>query len=130
MNIDFKSKKTAFIIFVIIGIIYTAPLISNLGSIVEGAYNIDWDYNLNVNHVARESIIEYGQFPLWNSYSCGGNVLFSNPYSSFLYPGFIFVLIFKEIVGLKILMTVQIIIGMYGMFLLSKHYKFEKYSAY
>ena len=65
--------------------------------------------------------LEFKQFPLWNPYYCGGNAMLANPQSSFLNPLFIFVLTFGEIIGLKLLIFIYLIIGLFGMFLLASY---------
>jgi len=90
----------------------------------------DWDQHFFYYESARKSIIEYKQFPLWNPWYCGGNALLAHPESAFLYPLFIFNLIFGTVIGLKIQIFLHLIIGMFGMWLLSKHFKLAKYSCY
>jgi hypothetical protein len=90
----------------------------------------DWDQFIFWNAVQRETILTHHQFPLWNPYINGGNVLLAHPHSSFLSPFFIFVLIFGPVAGLKIQVIIHLIIGMWGMFLLLRYIKIDEISSY
>ena len=122
-------KKQYFIplvIFFIISIIYAFPVIRNISYLGQ----MDWDQFTFWNAVPRETILRYGQFPLWNPYANGGNVLLAHPDSPFLSPFYIFVLIFGPVIGLKLQIIVHVFIGLYGMFLLARHMKISTRSSY
>jgi len=124
MNRTFALRKAfkeyvPYIIIVAIGVLFTFPLFSNI-------YNTgtsDWDYFCFSNEVARNTILEYGQFPFWNPFAAGGIPLHANPQSAFLRPAFLFTLIFGCVIGFKIEILVTVIFGMIGMLLLTKYYK-------
>lgn len=90
----------------------------------------DWDQHFLYNAVPYETIRSFHQLPLWNPYLCGGNVLLAQPESVWLSPFFILVLIFGPVVGLKIQIIVHLVLGMFGMFLLSRHYRLNVYASY
>jgi len=126
INGAFQNIWLPLIIFTLTAVIFCLPLLRNFNFWgVE-----DWDEYLFRNALARETILEYHQFPLWNPYSCGGNVFLAHPTSSFLSPFFMLVLIFGEIYGLKLQVIIYLIIGMFGMFLLIKQLKLSKFSCY
>ncbi|MGE0268496.1 MAG: YfhO family protein [Candidatus Omnitrophota bacterium] len=81
----------------------------------------DWDQFIMWNAVPHKTILTYHQFPLWNPYVNGGNVMLAHPHSPFLSPFFIFVLFFGPIMGLKIQITVHLFLGFCGMYILTKH---------
>ena len=60
------------------------------------------------------SIIEYGQFPFWNPYLGGGNILFHHPEVAILSPFLLFYLIFGAVVGLKLQVLVCYWLGFFG----------------
>ncbi len=62
----------------------------------------DWDQHLFYQAVPRLTLLDHHQFPLWNPYHRGGLPLLANPQSRFLYPSFIFVLLFGVPVGVKL----------------------------
>lgn len=122
-------KKRNFIpalIFLIISVAYAFYIFRNIS--YWGRF--DWDQFTFWNAVARETIAEYRQFPLWNPYGNGGNILLAHPDSPFLSPLYVFVLIFGSVVGLKLQIIAHVFIGLCGMFLLSLHMKIEKGPAY
>jgi len=104
-------------LFSIIAVIYTFPIFENIFYWGQ----MDWDQFTFWNAVPREAILRYHQFPLWNLYANGGNVLLAHPHSPFLSPMYLFVLILGPVLGLKIEIFVHLIVGLFGMFLLSKY---------
>jgi len=104
-------------LFVIVAMNHVSPIFINISNWGQ----MDWDHFTFWNAVPRETILRYHQFPLWNPYANGGNVLLAHPHSLFLSPMYIFVLIFGPITGLKIEILVHLILGLFGMFLLSRY---------
>lgn len=62
----------------------------------------DWDQHFFYQAVPRRTLLEYGQWPLWNPWYCGGMVMLANPQSRFLSPTFLFTLLFGPVAGVKI----------------------------
>lgn len=79
----------------------------------------DWDQHFFYHGVPYTTLVEYHQFPLWNPYACGGNVLLANPQTRFLSPLFLLELCFGVVVGLKIEIWLHLLIGLYGMYLIA-----------
>jgi len=126
---DKKSKihiTAPFIMFLLLALIYGFPISRNIGN----WGHMDWDQYTFWNAVPRETILRHHQFPLWNPYSNGGNVLLALPQSPFLTPFYIPVLIFGPIIGLKLEIIIHLLVGMLGMFLLSKYINSRAYSSY
>ncbi len=121
-----KKEWFALIVFILISFAMVSPIFKNL---TYWGTN-DWDQHFFYYDSARKSIVDYKQFPLWNPWYCGGNALLAHPESAFLYPLFIFNLIFGTVIGIKIQIFLHLIIGMFGMFLLSKYFKLAPYSSY
>jgi hypothetical protein len=107
------------LIFAVIAFIFTLPMFIN----IDNWGGQDWDQGYFYHAVPRVTILKYHQFPLWNPYNCGGSPLLAHPQSFFLSPLFSLILIFGEIRGMKIEIWLQIVIGMYGAYLLARHYK-------
>ncbi|MBI2208362.1 hypothetical protein HYU50_02600 [Candidatus Woesearchaeota archaeon] len=122
----YKQELAALIIFLIISIAFVYPVFQNIKN--WGIH--DWDQHLMLNAMPKETILEFGQFPLWSPYYCGGNVMLANPQSSFLSPLFVFVLIFGELTGLKLLIFIYLVTGLFGMFLLARHLKIPLIPSY
>lgn len=113
-------------IFILVSIVYTLPLVYTFSNWGQN----DWDQFIFWNAVPRVTMLEYHQFPLWNPYGNGGNVLLAHPHSSFLSPFYILVLIFGPLIGLKIEIIVHLFLGMLGMYFLSKHLQLGEVSSY
>ncbi len=102
--------------FAAISAIFAVPLLSNFSN--WGLY--DWDQHLFYHESPRASILNYGQFPLWNAHYCGGTPLLANPQSAFLSPFFIPVLLFGALAGLKLQIPVYLFLGLFGTFLAAR----------
>lgn len=74
----------------------------------------DWDQHLFWQEAARTTLLQWKEFPLWNPWYCGGNVLLAHHHSRFLYPGFIIELIFGVLVGYKISIGIHLWLAAVG----------------
>jgi hypothetical protein len=119
-------RIVALTVFTIISLLFCYYILINLTN--WGVH--DWDQHLFYHGVPRRTIVEFKQFPLWNPYYCGGNVMLANPQSMFLSPMFLVALMLGEVVGLKIEIILHFIIGMFGMWLVGKELGFGKISSY
>ena len=90
----------------------------------------DWDQHCFYHEVGRKSLLQFGQFPLWNPYHCGGTAALAEPQSAFLSLNFPLILVFGTVAGLKLGLILHTALGMFGMFLLSKHFGLSRWSAY
>lgn len=115
-----------FLIFFAVAVIYAAPLFKNINNWGQ----MDWDQFTFWNAVPRKTILTYHQFPLWNPYSNGGNVLLAHPHSSFLSPFYLLVLIFGPVPGIKLHIIIFLILGLSGMFLFLKHLGLKEIASY
>ena len=121
-----KYNLVPLLIFFVVSLVYSFPVLEN----ISWWGQMDWDQFTFWNAVPRETILRYHQFPLWNPYVNGGNVLLAHPHSPFLSPLYSFVLFFGPIIGLKLEIIVHLIIGLFGMFLLSRYLGLNKKSSY
>ena len=80
----------------------------------------DWRYFETMTEMARRTVAWYHQVPLWNPYSCGGEVGLANPQSMDAAPTFLLVLLFGTQWGFKLAMAVYLFCGQWGMLLLGK----------
>ncbi len=97
----------------------TVPSLSRINNFGGG----DWDFVCFQNEVARQTILEYHQFPLWNAFASGGRPLIANHQNGFLRPLFLLTLAFGCVVASKLEIFITVAFGMVGMFLLSMHYR-------
>lgn len=80
----------------------------------------DWRYFETMSEMARRSVLWYRELPLWNPYSCGGEVGLANPQSLEGSPTFLLVLLFGTPLGFKLSMLVYLTLGIFGMALLAR----------
>ena len=105
--------------FAVIAFVFALPVFYHLNN-----WGIlDWDQHLFYHAAPRITLLEYGQFPLWNPYYCGGTVLLANPQSRLLSPSFLLILLFGEVVGIKIDIWLHLVVGLLGTYALARHYQ-------
>lgn len=83
----------------------------------------DEHYFLMHEEVARRTILEFLQLPVWNPFFCGGIPELANPQSTFLAPDFIFRLLAGTVVGRKLAILFMMVVGMEGTYRLSRRWK-------
>lgn len=89
----------------------------------------DWDLFTTLHAAAVRSIVDYGQFPFWNPYIGGGNILFAHPEVPVLNPLFGLLLLFGPLLGLKIQIVVVAFIGLVGFYRLARHLHLDPAAA-
>jgi hypothetical protein len=80
----------------------------------------DWDVHLALHAVPELTVTEYGQFPLWNPYACGGMVMFANPLTRVLSPFFPLHLLFGFLAAIKLEIVAHLAVGLFGTYLLAR----------
>ena len=93
-----RGRFVPTVIFFCISTIFTLPFLLKWSYIGVG----DWELFVTMAAVPAKTILHYGQFPFWNPYIGGGNILFAHPEVGILSPFFSLILIFGPIAGLKI----------------------------
>ena len=121
-----KFNWTAVLIFSGIALAYTFPIYKNI--FYWG--HMDWDQFTFWHAVPREIILRYKQFPLWNPYANGGNVLLAHPQSAFLSPFFVFVLLGGPVIGLKLEIFAHLLVGLLGMHALARYLGLNRHCSY
>jgi hypothetical protein len=79
----------------------------------------DWDHHLAFYELERQSLLA-GAAPFWNPHTAGGTVLLQHPLASFLSPDFGFVLALGVPLGVKVLLTFRLAVGLAGGFALAR----------
>lgn len=110
----------------IAAIVLVSPFFSQWGNIGVS----DWDNQLFYHAASIRTILDFGQFPLWNPYHCGGAPMLASPELSFLAPSFILPLLFGEVVGVKLIIIAYAVLGMWGMYMLSRTLGFGRLSSF
>ena len=93
-----------------VALVFAAPVLSHL-------HNwgiLDWDQHFFHHAVPRATILDHGEFPLWNPYNWSGVPLLANPESRVLAPTYSLTLLFGEVVGLKLEIVLSLVAGMLG----------------
>lgn len=104
------------IYFILISVLFSSNFLLNWDYIGVG----DWELFTTMAAIPYRTIVEYHQFPLWNPYLAGGNILFAHPEVSILSPLFLLVLLFGPLAGLKFQVLVAYFLGFYGSYLLAR----------
>jgi len=94
----YKQYLPVAAFFAVVSLVFFFPMLTSFSN--WGLY--DWDQHFFYHASPRLSILDYGQFPLWNAHYCGGNPLLANPQSGFLSPFFPLVMLFGAVAGLKL----------------------------
>ncbi|NQT89695.1 MAG: hypothetical protein HQ558_00375 [Candidatus Omnitrophica bacterium] len=121
-----KSLLLPLLVFIIATVIFCLPLFGAFSYLGQ----MDWDQFTFWNAASRITLLRYHQFPLWNPYVNGGNVLLAHPHSSFLSPLYILVLLFGSVAGLKLQVMLYLFFGLIGMYLLSVYKKLSRPASY
>ena len=115
-----------YLIFAAVTGILAFPVLKNVGN-----WGIrDWDLFTTLQAAAVRSIVEYHQFPFWNPYIGGGNILFAHPEVSVLNPLFALLLIFGPLTGLKLQILAVYFIGFIGTYKMARQLGISRQAAY
>ena len=88
-------------------------------------YNIhysDWKLHLSWAGTTRNTILEYGQLPLWNPYRCGGVPVLGEPESDVFSPYLPLLLVFGPLVGYIAFFIINFFIGFIGFYKLGRYF--------
>lgn len=119
------SRRTIPAIFVLLALYYALPLLLK----IDWWGVRDWDLFTTIAAVPTGTVLHYGQFPFWNPYLGGGNILFHHPEVAVLSPFFLLYLIFGPVVGLKLQVLVCYGIGFGGSYLLARSFGLSRYAG-
>jgi len=99
-----------------VALLFSLPFLINWKWIGVG----DWELFVTMAAVPRTTILHFGQFPFWNPYIGGGNILFAHPEVGIFSPFFLLILLFGPIGGLKLQFFIAWFLGFYGTFRLAR----------
>ncbi len=91
--------------------------------------HVDWVLHASWAMAARESLLRFGQLPFWDPYFCGGVSLLDFPETMMFSPFFAPLLTFG-LIGIRIAAYLSTLAGMYGFYLLCRHYGLGAASSY
>lgn len=98
--------------YLLLAFIYTSPLYVH-PTYIGG--HLDWRFFHYLHESSRITLLEYGEFPLWNPWGCGGNVHLANAQTQYLSPLFMLMMVFGVAIGQKLFILFHFWIGMVGM---------------
>lgn len=107
-----QAKRNLWPLFLAVGLAlyYALPLLLKISW-----WGVrDWDLFTTVAAAPVGCIEHYGQFPFWNPWMGGGNILFHHPEVLVLSPFLILYLLFGAVVGLKLQVLICYFIGFLG----------------
>ncbi|HSG98628.1 MAG TPA: hypothetical protein VLB27_01175, partial [candidate division Zixibacteria bacterium] len=91
-------------------LVFSAPFLARLTQ--WGIH--DWELFSAMGEIPRTLLLQFGQFPYWNPYIGGGNILFHHPEVATLTPLYLLPLLFGAIIGLKLQVTLCYFLGFWG----------------
>lgn len=89
----------------------------------------DWRYFETMTEMARRTVADYHQAPLWNPYSCGGEVGLANPQAMDGAPTFLLVLLLGTAWGFKAALVCYLVFALHGCFLFGRRLGLEPLPA-
>lgn len=118
------NRKNAFVCLFLcfVAVLFASPILSEFGN--WGV--LDWDFQLHHHGVARATILDYGELPLWNPFNRSGVPMLAHPESRVLAPTFLLTLLFGEVAGLKLEVLLHLLIGLTGVYALARHWRVDE----
>ena len=115
MTLPIRSRPVALCaLYGLLSIAFCWPLFVH----PQGLGANDWDQHLFYYGVVLKNIVEYGQWPFWNPWYCGGNVMWQNPQVAILSPVYPLTLMMSLQLAMKVNIVLHYWLGFVGMHLL------------
>lgn len=117
--VNFRNNGLIIAVLALVAIVFTLPVFAH-----PGYWGIqDWDGFLLFDALIRNSLLKYGQIPLWNPYLKGGMPMLAYAESNIFSPALLVQLFFNEIPAAKINIALHVFIGLGGAYALGRHYR-------
>ncbi len=123
---DNKRKYIPPLISFIVAFLFALPILLDWSYIGPR----DWELFTTMAAVPVKTVLHYGQFPFWNPYIGGGNILFVHPEAAILSPFFLIYLIFGAIGGLKIQVMIAWFLGFWGSYRFARKLGLSRISSW
>src|SRR5436309_5327415 len=114
MQVPTKRAASICALYAALSLLMCAPLFAQ----PNGVGHFDWDQHLFYYASVLKSVIEYAQWPFWNPWYCGGNVLWQNPQVALLSPAYPLALVLSLPLAMKVNIVLHYWVGFIGMHLL------------
>lgn len=121
-----SDRKFAPILFLFVSTVFTLPFLIKWTYLGVG----DWELFVTMAAVPAKTVLCFGQFPFWNPYIGGGNILFAHPEVSVLSPFFPLILLFGPVAGLKLQILIAWFLGLYGTYLFARKLELSETASY
>lgn len=116
----------AALIAAVAAALFVWPLLS-----ASGRWGInDWDQHQLYYGFVRWSLVDRGEWPLWNPFMCGGNPALANPQSFSGSPLSLLVLGFDDLLGMRLLAWLYAALGAWGAWLFARRLGCSPLSAW
>jgi hypothetical protein len=115
-----KLERLLPLLWLLFAFAVVAPTFAHLDNF---ASSYDWRLFETWLEAGRRSIIWYHQLPLWNPWTCGGQVYLANPQSLVATPTFLLVLIFGTALGAKLTLVAYYFCAFDGAYRLARDLK-------
>lgn len=112
-----KREFLRRLLFVAFAIALVAPIFDQPFAYPKG---YDFRYFIAWIEAGRRSLLWYGDFPLWNPWTCGGQVYLANPQSTIAAPTFALALLFGTALGTKLMLVSYLFFAQDGMYRLAR----------
>lgn len=122
-----RFLSSPYIIFIFFFVLASAFLMSIFINIDSGGVQ-DTDLCYSIYYIPYKSLIESHQIPIWNPYMCGGMTLIGDPQSGPFSPSLISIFLFGLTAGVRINFLLHLVIALFGMWLLGKHFGLSGHS--
>ncbi len=95
----------------LLAVLFGYPVLADLKALGSSG---DWDQHLLYHWAPYVSVRDYGEFPLWNPWACGGTPLLANPQARFLSPLFLLHLATGPVPALHLEILLHLALGAGG----------------
>lgn len=114
------------LLFLLLAFLLVSPLFVSPAAYPD---TYDFRYFLAWLEAGRRSLLWYGDFPLWNPWTCGGQVYLANPQSTIAAPTFVLSLLFGTALGSKLMLVLYLFLAQDGAYRLARDYGLDDDAA-
>lgn len=123
---SFLRSRWPLFLFLLCAILAFLPALRNFHHFTD---RYDWRYFDALTEMSRRAVLWYREIPLWNPYSCGGEVGLANPQILDAAPTFLFILLFGTAGGFKLCLVFYTFLAMCGTYVLARKHGLSNASS-
>ncbi|SYZ72756.1 membrane hypothetical protein [Candidatus Zixiibacteriota bacterium] len=125
-SVKSRHDYLAPVIMGAVAILYSLPFLIYWDYLGVG----DWELFTTMAAIPVREVLYYHQFPFWNPYIGGGNILFAHPEVAVLSPFFLINMVFGALAGLKVQVFFTFFLGLWGTYLFSRKLGLSEVASY